>query len=603
MRRTDAKRGWFPAALWVIAALILAGAAPKKKRIEGPPPKAEESIGDVAYIPMPSEQKLEGVGLVAGLDNTGADSPNSWYREHLIEDMRKAGVEDPNQILADPHFSMVIVKLKVPVGVDQTDRLDVELEVPPGCATKSLAGGSLISCRLRETLVLGGTPKEGPEQATAQGPVMVGSEAKPTDPKLGRVLGGGKVKKATPFNLVLKDSRRSFRTSALIEAMLNQRFPLHEGVQLKGVATAKKDTYLELKVPKVYHHNYYRYFRVVKVLPLVDLPALRQTRMEQWGKELMDPTKAGIAALKLEALGPTAADTLKEGLKSDNSQVRFLAAESLAYLKDDSGAEILGDVVIKEPKLRAHALAALAACAANASSDQTRAQSKLVKLMDVADVEVRYGAFDALRTLDENSPFLGRLRVIDVQPDPEEASESMAVALSSAYRRPRNAAVDPFSLYVIDCEGPPMIHLARTKRSEIVIFGRDQKLLTPIVLSNGPLMLNASDGDEQLFISKIVSAAHGEDEKTLSTLEVADAIRRVANLGAKYPDVVSLLQGANKQRNLSGPLVVDAVPVPTELYDQIAIFGKDPSKKDEELKKASLNSKKKGFFRRLFSGD
>jgi len=606
MRWTDAKRGWFPAALWAITALMFVGASsPKKKRFEGPPPKLEETVGDVAHISSPSDMKLEGVGLVVGLDKTGADAPNSWYREHLVEDMRKAGVEDPNRFLSDPSTSMVIVKLKVPVGVDQTDRLDVDIEVPPGCATKSLAGGNLLYCRLRETLVLGGSPKEGPELATAQGPVMIGSEAKPMDPKVGRVLGGGRVKKPTPFTLVLSDSRRSFRTAALIETVVNQRFPLHEGVQLKGVATAKKDTYLELKVPRVYHHNYIRYFRVIRVLPLVDLPGVRQKRMEEWGKDLMDPTKAGVAALKLEALGGTAADTLKAGLKSDNSQVRFLAAEALCYLKDDSGSEVLSEAVVKDPKIRAHALAALAACAGPSQADHSRAHSTLIKLMDVPDVEARYGAFDALRTLDENSPFLGRIQVMDQQPEPEEDSDSMAVALSSAYRRKRGAADDPFALYVVDCEGPPMVHMARTKRSEIVIFGRDQTLLTPIVLGNGSILLNASDGDEQVQISKIVSDKAGDaDEKTVTTLEVADVIRRLANLGARYPDVVSILQGANRQRNLSGPLVVDAVPAPTALYDQMAIFGKDTTKKDDDLKKTGLNSKKKkGFFRRLFSPD
>ncbi len=606
MRRTDATRGWFPVTLWAMTAIILMGASsPKKKRTEGPPPKVEETIGDVAYVSSPSDMKLEGVGLVVGLDNTGADAPGSWYREHLIEDMRKAGIEDPNKMLADSRFSMVIVKLKVPVGVDQTDRLDVDIEVPPGCATKSLAGGNLLYCRLRETLVLGGTPKEGPEQATVQGPVMIGSEAKPTDPKLGRVLGGGRVKKPTPFSLVLKDSRRSFRTAALIETVVNQRFPLHEGVQLKGVATAKKDTYLELKVPHVYHHNYYRYFRVIKVLPLVDIPALRDKRMEEWGKDLMDPSKAGVAALRLEALGATAVDTLKTGLKSDNAQVRFLAAEALSYLKDDSGADVLAETVVKQPKLRAHALAALAACAAPTVSEQTGAQNKLIKLMDTPDVEVRYGAFDALRKLDENSPFLGRIRVMDERPEPEESSESMALAISTAFRRKRGTIDDPFALYVVDCEGPPMVHMARTRRSEIVVFGRDQKLLTPVVLGTGPLLLNASDGDEQLQISRITSAKAGEgDEKTLSSLDVADVVRRAANMGAKYPDVVSILQGAYRQRNLPGPLVVDAVPAPTALYDQMAIFGKDTTKKDDALQKTSLNSKKKkGFFGRLFSGD
>src|SRR5262249_2942841 len=155
--------------------------------------------------------------------------------------------------------SMVIVRLKVPTGVSTSDRLDVELEVPPACATKSLAGGYLLRCRLKESMVLGGTPREGPEHAWAQGPVMIGTESKPDNPKVGRVRGGAGGKKDPPFPLIIKETRRSFRTSAMLQAVINQRFPLHEGVELKGTADAKTDQFLVLKVPHVYHHNRLRY--------------------------------------------------------------------------------------------------------------------------------------------------------------------------------------------------------------------------------------------------------------------------------------------------------------------------------------------------------
>ena len=55
--------------------------------------------------------------------------------------MSKAGVENAEKLLANPQVSMVIVRLTIPIGVDPTDRLDVQVEVPPACGTKSLAGG------------------------------------------------------------------------------------------------------------------------------------------------------------------------------------------------------------------------------------------------------------------------------------------------------------------------------------------------------------------------------------------------------------------------------------------------------------------------------
>ena len=68
-------------------------------------------------------------------------------------------------------------------------------------------------------------------------------------------------------------------------------------------------------------------------------------------------------------------------------------------------------------------------------------------------------------------------------------------------------------------------------------------------------------------------------------------IRRTANLGAKYPDIVAILQAAERQKNLSGPLVIDAVPGSSPVYLEAAIFGKDTTaKKDEAVKPTKLGA-------------
>ena len=48
--------------------------------------------------------------------------------------------------------------------------------------------------------------------------------------------------------------------------------------------------------------------------------------------------------------------------------------------------------------------------------------------------------------------------------------------------------------------------------------------------------------------------------RSQSSLELGDVIRQTANLGANYPEIVAILQAAERQKNLPGPLVVDAVP-------------------------------------------
>jgi hypothetical protein len=177
----------------------------------------------------------------------------------------------------------------------------------------------------------------------------------------------------------------------------------------------------------------------------------------------------------------------------------------------------------------------------------------------------------------------------------------MALALA----RRRNRPEDPFALYMIDCDGPPMVHVANTRRCEIVLFGRDQKLLTPLVLGKGAILLNASDNDDSVQISRIVPARYGEgdsDAKVAASLELGDVIRRTANLGAKYPDILSILQAAERQKNLPGPLVVDAVPGNSPVYLEAALFGKDTTaKKDDAVQQAKHESERApaGFFQRV----
>src|SRR4029077_10288855 len=194
---------------------------------------------------------------------------------------------------------------------------------PPACGTKSLAGGFLLMARLREVMLAGGGPKGGPEVAIAQGSVMIGTPTRPNDPKVGRVLGGGKVKKDFPFTLVIRENRESVRTSKMLETVVNERFHQTENGHQKGAATAKTPSFLELKVPTLYHQNQERFFRVVQSLQMIDSPELRIRRIAVWGKDLLDPQTAGVAALKLEGLGSGAIESLQAALKSPNPQVRF----------------------------------------------------------------------------------------------------------------------------------------------------------------------------------------------------------------------------------------------------------------------------------------
>jgi hypothetical protein len=121
------------------------------------------------------------------------------------------------------------------------------------------------------------------------------------------------------------------------------------------------------------------------------------------------------------------------------------------------------------------------------------------------------------------------------------------------------------------------------------------------VLGSGAILINAGIGDDKLEVSKIVATRFNDtDIKVASSLELEDVIRRVANLGATYPEIVAILQTAEKQKNLQGALVVDANPSSNTEYIQ-AILGKDlTAKKDDAVKKTTLEKKKEAPNRRSF---
>ncbi len=564
--------------------VTLASAGPTSKKHKSKPPKINETVNDLAYVVSRGEMLVEGVGLVSGLENTGGDSPPSQFRKTLVDEMSKANVEHPERILADPRFSIVLVRMTIPMGVGPNDPLDVQVEVPQGCPTKSLAGGYLLTSRLyRITMTDKGETLRDHELALARGPILVGTPGQPTSLKVGRVLGGGRVKKEVPFTLVIRETRESYFTAKLLESVVNERFHQMEDGHQKGVANGKTANYLELRVPELYHQNQPRFFRVVQSLPMIDSPDLRASHQAAWSKDLLDPKTAGVAALRLEGLGNAAIDSLKEGLKSPSAQVRFFSAEALAYLNDTAGVDVLGDIAIRERGFRVYALAALA------SLDQSASHIKLRKLMDQADVELRYGAFNALRILDPSDSYLGRVRVLQEPKDEndEESGDSMAIEIAHSARR-RNLPEEPFALYIVDSEGPPLVHVSRTRRTEIVLFGRQQKLLPPMMLDGGDILVNASDNDDKVELSKIVVSRSGTtDSKVTSSPELADVLRQAAGMGASYPQIVAILDQAFRRKNLPGQLVVDAIPAQGQEYLD-AIQGKDThAKRDPAVGRAS----------------
>ena len=581
-------RPWRRSAPWRSS---LAGAGgPKKKRVEPDPPKVEEAVGDLTYIQAHAGTKLEGVGLVVGLENTGVDPPPSYYRQKLLDEMKKAGVENANAWLRDPRVSMVIVRMTIPAGVSTTDRLDAEVELPPGSGTKSLAGGRLLECRLREVMVLGGVPKEGPEAATVQGPVMTGSADEPDDLKVGRVLGGGRVRKEVPFQLILNENRKSGRVAKMVETVVNQRFPQTQGVEQKGLGGRQ-----DRPVPRT---------EGPAGLPPQPGPLLPGRQAPADGRQPRAPGRSGwpsgkgscstrrrpgIAALRLEGLGVTAAEALEGGPGEPQRPGPVLRRRGPGL----PGRRRRAPTSWRRPP-SASPSSAPTPSTALAATDQPAAHMKLRKLMDEPDVELRYGAFNALRTLAADDPFLGQVRVLDEPKEPRTRTRPPTRwPWPSPAPRPRNRRPEP----VLALHGRLRGAADGPRRPDPALRGRDLRP-GPEAAHPGRPRHRAAPAqrrrrrrhapDQQDRPGPVERRATPRSSRRSTS---GDVVRQAASLGANYPEIVSILQAASRQKNLAGPLVVDALPGNSPVYIEAELLGKDTTaKKDPALQKTELGA-------------
>lgn len=528
-----------PFAAVIICGLILSSGCSSRSLRSQSPEELEEAgaesklVGEFAVPHQMNAIRVEGIAMVSGLPGTGGDPPPSPQRSYLISEMQTRGVENPNQVLASGNMALVVVQGFLRPGIQKGDHFDIELHSPPGVETTSLAGGWLLETRLKEMAILEAQIREGNAKAIGQGPLLVqpakGDETDHITQNKARVLGGGVSLISRPLALVVKPEYKSVRNSAPVAAAVNRRFSTFEQGIKTGVATAKDDQYIDLKVHPRYKDNIERYMRVVRAIAVRETQTERMARLTLLERQLLDPVTSATAAVRLEALGKDGVPALTKGLEAEDREVRFYAAEALAYLDETIAARPLAEAARNEPAFRVFALAALSAMDDVAAFDQLRA------LLHVSSAETRYGAFRAMWAMNPKEPLI--------------RGETFS---------------NRFSYHVIDTEGPSMVHATRSYRPEIVLFGRDQRLATPLMLDAGKHIMITSRGGEEVTISRF---AVGEaDQQRVVSNRLDEVIRAIVDLGGLYPDVVQALQQAQESKVLSCRFEVDAVPEAGRAY-------------------------------------
>jgi hypothetical protein len=363
--------------------------------------------------------------------------------------------------------------------------------------------------------------------ARAKGPVLVGlgDGDESAQLKQGRIWGGAKVETNRPFWLALNAEQQFARVAMRAADRVNETFQgAYQGPN-SVMAEAKTKEVVYLGVPPQYRHNLGRFLRVVRFIPLQGPPPANSPYRRKVEEDLLDPTRTVSAALRLEALGSDMIPALKKGLQSHHALVRFTSAEALAYLGSPASAEELAKLAAAEPMLRAYALTALASL-----GDEAVCGRELYELLSNSSPETRYGAFCALRVLDEHNDYLhGEL-------------------LNESYW-----------LHQVAPGSAPLVHLSTNRRAEIVLFGDDIYLEPPFSFVAGPeYTVTAADGDERCTLSRF-SVRHGTMRRQCS-LKLGDVLHTLAEMGAAYPDAAELLRQADRNKCLSCAVAVDALP-------------------------------------------
>lgn len=496
--------------------------------------ESQEFIGDLTVPTGLNFVKIEGVGLVNGLDRTGSSPAPSALLNRLLNEMRSHSVPNPERLLESDENALVVVRGYLPPGVQKGDRFDVQVVTPPDSEASNLRAGHLFRTRLREMRVLQGRVRSGHVAGLAGGMVVTDTVFNGTDDAVeatrARVLGGGQSRISRALGLVIR-GESTVRQSARIGAAINDRFHITDPSGKHGVATPKRDNYVELAVYRRYKNNLARYVSVIGSIALRESAGERMVRIESLQRRLLEPTTAPRAALRLEAIGDDASHVLVEGLKSPELEVRFYAAEALAYLDREEAASVLAETAVAESAFRWHSLTALTVM------DHVAAYEALNDLLHVKSSETRYGAFRALRARNAADPVV-RGEWLDGE----------------------------FAYHVISSNGPPMIHISKAHRPEIVVFGAGQQIVPPAFLFAGKKIMVKGLDDGQLQVTRFTTGGPEADHRETCDATIDHMIRAIVKLGGGYSDVIEALQSARKGGYLESKLVVNALARPDREY-------------------------------------
>ncbi|PHQ31770.1 flagellar biosynthesis protein FlgI [Rhodopirellula bahusiensis] len=494
--------------------------------------------------------RVNGVAIVNALPETGGPALPSGFRDMLLEEMKRKEIPNPNEFLERNDTALVQVRGTIRPGARRGDTLDLEILTPPKTEAIDLHGGWLLDTRLRHQKVLDSAVRSSDVLAVATGPVLTRADHEGEEDGAlrvqGSILSGGVVQSDRKLGLVLRPDFQHVKMSAAIAQAINNRFYFFDGSTRRGIAEPIEDDFIQLDVHPRYRHNVARLMAVVRAIGVAPESSNTQVRLTELGERMKLPAKAADAALQLEGLGEPAIPTLLEAVRSSNPELRFYAAEALAYLDREEAVDPLIAAIRAEPAFRAPALKALE------DMQHHNVVEGLTRLMDEPSLETRYGGFNTLRNREDGKQKL--------------AGQN----LRGTYR-----------LYQVPSTATPAVVVSLRRKPEIVLFGDVQPLqIETFFLGPSGIMIRSVPESGQLRISRFQAGkddAFAEVDNTLAAM-----LEGLTEVGGGYGDALSLLRMAKTQGILPDQLAFD--PLPKSLRTYYRNEGSDEDDSDEDSK-------------------
>lgn len=492
-------------------------------------------VKEIASPAMLTQARIENIGLMTQLWNTGGIVNASQQREKMLDVMRRKEAETPNAFLDDPTTALVVTSSFVPPAAQRGDRLDVVVKLSSHAEGSSLLHGWLMETPLLEMSLLGGEVREGFDLAKAEGYVVTdqqrtGSE----DPQAalqGIIVGGARLLKGRDMGISVDAEYADAITMSAIVPAINRRFTYFNGQKMGGVATPQESSYIDVKVPPRYQQDPYHYINVVLRVAFNESSEDQAERMETLKKQLREPTTVREACWQLEALGEGGIPLLAEVLDHPDPEISFYVAHSLAYLDDVRAIPKLSNLCLREPAFRAMCFNGLVAI------ESYEAGEELKKLAHAAEPEVKYGAIRALRRRDAS--------------DRSVASHTVG---------------ETGQILEFPSMGPPLVAVSLSQVPEIVMFGCNPQLHIGSFQMVNQRLIIAPESGGKLNVSYF---SPGEEDRVVTCdADLRSVLTAIADVGGTYGDWVNFVRQSHEQGNFFEPMALNPVPQAGRTYSR-----------------------------------